>query len=240
MARSDSEDPVDVPSRPELTKRMTSIIEYWNREGDRRVIFLSCYTLMTGNMLVAVREGEFQDAEWVTRLVHHFADYYFKALDAYDSSAGNPPAVWRLTHDAAFDPETKVLQNLLLGVNAHINYDLAQAVTDLLAPEWQDLSEKEREARYDDYCYVNRIIAETIDTVQDQVVEHYSPIMDVVDIVLGPFDELFTSRMIDHWREEVWQHVVDMLESQQADRRERMCEALEAAALDKARLISKA
>jgi hypothetical protein len=195
---------------------------------------------MTGNMLVAVNKGEFQDAEWVTRLIHHFADYYFKALDAYDSSAGNPPAVWRLTHDAALDPKTKVLQNLLLGVNAHINYDLAQAVTDLLESEWQDLSKKEREARYNDYCYVNKIIADTIDTVQDQVVEHHSPIMDVVDIALGPFDELFTSRLIDHWREEVWQHAVEMLESQRADRRERMCEALGAAAIAKANMISKA
>jgi hypothetical protein len=132
---------------------------------------------------------------------------------AYDRSTGNSPDIWRLTHDAALDPETRVLQNLLLGVNAHINYDLALAVTDLLDPAWPNLSENERESRYIDYCYVNGIIAETIDTVQDQVVEHYSPIMNVVDVVLGPFDEWFTSQMIDHWRDDVWQHAIEMLNS---------------------------
>lgn len=132
------------------------------------------------------------------------------------------------------------MQNLLLGVNAHINYDLALAVTDLLELEWPDLSENEREARYIDYCYVNKIIAETIDTVQDQVIERYSPIMDVVDIAFGPLDEWFTSQMINHWRDDQWQHAVNMLNSQRDDRRKKMCEALEAAALDRAKLISKA
>lgn len=228
------------PNRSALSDRMSTLIKRWEQDGDRRVIFLSCYTLMTGNMLIAVRKGEFQDAEWVTTLIHHFADYYFNALDAYDSSAGSLPAVWRLTHDAAVDQETKVLQNLLLGVNAHINYDLALAVTDLLELEWPDLSENEREVRYIDYCYVNKIIAETIDSVQDQVVERYSPIMDVVDIAFGPMDEWFTSQMVNHWRDEAWQHAVNMLNSQRDDRREKMCEVLEASALVKARLISKA
>jgi len=62
----------------------------------------------------------------------------------------------------------RVLQNLLLGVNAHVNYDLTFAVVDLLAPEWAGLSEAERRARYEDFCQVNRIIAETVDEVHEK------------------------------------------------------------------------
>ena len=130
-----------------------------------------------------------------------------------------------------------VLQNLLLGINAHINYDLALAVTDLLEPEWQHLSDTQRKSRYHDYCYVNEIIANTIDVVQDQVVERYTPIMDIVDVVLGPADEWFISQMINHWRDEVWHQAIDMLECQEGKHREMLRQSLEESALDRAQLI---
>lgn len=61
--------------------------------------------------------------------------------------------------------------------------------------------------------------------------------MDLVDVVLGPVDEWFVSQMINHWRDEVWQQALDMLESQESDHREKIRQALEESALDRAQLI---
>lgn len=226
-----------MPDDPVITKRMSEIISRWEKKGDRRAIFLGCYALMTGNMLMAARNDFFQDSVWVKRLVHYFAGYYFDALEAYERSAGEAPAAWRLTHDAAGDSETKVLQNLLLGINAHVNYDLGLSVTDLLDSEWPALTEGQREARYHDYYLVNQIIADTVDSVQDQVVERYSPVMEIVDALFGPLDEWLASMVIDHWRDEVWQQATDMLDSPLADRRESMRLALEETAVERANLI---
>jgi hypothetical protein len=39
---------------------------------------------MTEKMLVALEQGSFEDVEWVDRLLHRFADYYFDALSCYE------------------------------------------------------------------------------------------------------------------------------------------------------------
>ena len=51
-----------------------------------------------------------------------------------------------------------VLQNLLLGINAHINYDLVLTIYDMPAPEWERLTEEQRRRRFQDHCTVNVII----------------------------------------------------------------------------------
>ncbi|MFZ0546937.1 MAG: DUF5995 family protein, partial [Candidatus Promineifilaceae bacterium] len=66
-----------------VTARMRSLVEEFEAGADRRAIFLSCYLLMTENMLSAVEAGEFYDPEWVDTLLHHFAGYYFEGVTAY-------------------------------------------------------------------------------------------------------------------------------------------------------------
>lgn len=193
--------------------RMAELLAQWEQAGDRRAIFLGCYTMMTRNMLAALDMSRFHDPRWVRALLEHFAAYYFDALAACEAGDPAAPVVWRRTFAAAGRPKTRALQNLLLGVNAHVNYDLTFAVADLLAGEWAGLSEPERKLCYEDFCQVNRIIAETVDEVQDEVLERYAPAMDLVDKLLGPLDEWIAARMIARWRDEVWQNAVRWLET---------------------------
>ena len=88
--------------------------------------------MMTNNMLIAIDQDEFHDPEWVSILLHRFADYYFEALDKYEAGDIQTPVVWEVAHDAATERKIFVLQNLLLGVNAHINYDLVVTLVELL------------------------------------------------------------------------------------------------------------
>ena len=71
------------------------------------------------------RGGTFEDPEWVEAWDVAFADLYLAALDA--DLPGRPvPRPWRLAFDApaACPP----LRHVLLGINAHVNYDLPQAL----------------------------------------------------------------------------------------------------------------
>lgn len=202
-----------------LIGMMQEMIDNWQQAKDRRAIFLQCYRAMTVNTLAAVVDGRFQDESWVARLLQCFADYYFTAVAAYDKANSSTPAVWQLTFDAARQNKSHVLQNLFLGVNAHINYDLVLTLYDMLHEEWATLSPTQREARYQDFCLINNIIAETIDQVQDEVVEHHSPLMSLVDWLAGPMDEFVVVEMISNWREEVWRKGVEMVEMGEADGR---------------------
>lgn len=197
----------------QLTTRMAEQISVWDRSGDRRAIFLNCYARMTGNMFAAVQAGRFHDPLWVTDLIHNFAAYYFQAIAAYESADPRLPASWRAAFDRAGRAETPVVVSLLLGVNAHINYDLVQVLADMLGPVWRDLAPQTRHERYADYTIVNAVIAETIDRVQDEVVEPYARLMQALDVVCGPLDEWCTARLLKGWRADVWSQALAIIEA---------------------------
>ena len=215
---------------------MAERLAAWEASEDRRRIFLDCYMRMTRNMLTAIEQGRFDDAQWVTRLLHHFAGYYFDAVDACERAADEPP-VWAHALQASASPRTTVLQNLLLGINAHINYDLVLALSDVLAPEWESASDAVKRRRYHDHSLVNRIIAETVDEVQDEVVERHSPAMDLVDKMAGPIDEWAASWFIGVWREEVWQNAIEMTSCCAQHDREDLRRRVELKAMERARLL---
>lgn len=192
---------------------MAEQIARWEAAGDRRSVFLACYQLMTANMFAGIEAGRFADSAWVHRLIHNFADYYFVALDAYESGGPGLPAVWRLAHDMAREPGTPVVQSLLLGVNAHINCDLVLVVADMLGPVWAGLPAATRADRHADYCEVNAVIAETIDRVQDEVVAPYARLMGIADLLCGPLDEWCTARLLRNWRADVWDQAITIVET---------------------------
>jgi len=210
---------------------MTAQTTQWEVADDRRAVFLRCYSLMTHNMLAAVQAGEFSDGPWVSRLLERFAEYYFMALQAYEEDPASTPAVWQLAHQAALTGHGLALNQLLLGVNAHINYDLVLCLADLLEEEWLSLSVEQRAQRYRDHCHVNAVIARTIDRVQDELLEPGTPLLSLLDLLLGPADEQMISRVITHWRDEVWQRAAALLDAEDSTERAYLIRETERAAL---------
>lgn len=220
-----------------VTERMQRLIDAWQARNDRRAAFLTCYRMMTANMLSAIDQGEFHDPNWVNALLHHFAGYYFNALDAYEMNDPATPAIWRQAFDVSNQPRVLILQNLLLGMNAHINYDLVFTLVDMLEPEWAILTPGERQQRYADHSHVNDVIQRTIDVVQDTIIEPDAPLMQLADILLGRADEWLVSRMIGNWREDVWGHAQSLLCAADPETRQRLTREVEQKALGRANLI---
>lgn len=218
-------------------QRMRRHVARWQDVADRRVVFLHCYMLMTSNMLDALEAGEFVDGEWVNGLLIRFADYYFDALEIYERDREAAPAVWRVAHDATLGEHVLALQRLFLGVNAHINYDLVLALNDLLAPEWAQSDEALRQVRYRDHCYVNEVIARTVDSVQDTVIEQEEPQMDLVDKLMGPVDEWLTAWVIRRWRDDVWRNALHYMQAPEPEAQDRLRRHLEATTLQRAEAI---
>jgi hypothetical protein len=219
-----------------VVSRMQAYIDDWEKAGDRRLIFLSCYELMTRNMLAALDAGDFEDNAWVNALLERFAGYYFTALEAYDREE-TVPVVWKLAFTAAQRPMSHVLQDLMLGINAHISYDLVFALADMLIPEWPNLSPEQRLSRYHDHFHVNEVINHTINSVQDQVVDRFSPGMRLVDKLMGPVDEWMTAWFISDWREEVWKNANLLVESSDEMDREALRKKVEEHSVERAHAL---
>ncbi|HUF38026.1 MAG TPA: DUF5995 family protein [Anaerolineales bacterium] len=220
-----------IPTEEPVVARMGALIRDWEATGNPQAVFLRCYRMMTSNTHVAITRGEFVDPRWVNGFLNRFADYYFKALEVYEVDPPSAPLVWQLAHDTTRDPGTLPVQNLLLGVNAHINFDLVLTLEELLCPEWGSLSREQRGERYHDYTYINDIIARTIDGVQDEILDPVMPVMDILDRLMGRVDELLVSMLIRKWRESVWKHARSLLEAGTDDERKALVDLVEEDAL---------
>jgi hypothetical protein len=194
----------------QILQRMRSLLEPWETASDQRLIFLSCYQMMTSNVLDAIQAQEFEDGIWVQTLMENFAEVYFIALNQFEKN-NHPPKVWQIAFEAPSLSHLHVIQNLVLGVNAHINYDLVFVLSDLLRSEWHQLNPDQQQVRYRDHCRINGIIHQTINAVQDQIIERFEPTFDLIDKLLGPLDEWLTAKIISSWRDEVWEYAVRML-----------------------------
>ena len=88
------------------------------------------------------------------------------------------------------------LQHLLLGMNAHINYDLPIATADITGAAPLTAVQK-------DFMTINSILSALLDPVQAALGE-FSPMLDVLDRVGGRTDEAIASFSILHARDEAW------------------------------------
>jgi AcrR family transcriptional regulator len=192
-------------------QRMRDLAESWEAAHDRRAVFVEAYGTMTARMLEAIEGGEFDDEVWIERLLERFADYYFDAVDGYRSGSGCP-SVWYQVLDSAEHEQLHLLQHLFLGINAHINYDLAFALADVLN-DWEAMDAEGRHRRRSDHDAVNRVIARTVDEVQTKVIEPEAPILERLDRMLGPVDEWAFAKLIAGWRREVWHEAIALVET---------------------------
>lgn len=192
-------------------KKLSALVKKWQSARDRRVVFAHTYFLMTTNMLDALKAGQFHDRAWVGGLLDRFAEYYFDALEKFEEAPHNAPSVWRVAFEVAKNPDTFVVQHLLLGVNAHINYDLSSSLIDVMRDEWPTYDAIRKRQRYEDHTRVNDIIATTFDDAQELVIARYSPSLDRLMHAAMAFDEIMVSSLITSWREQAWQQAVEFL-----------------------------
>lgn len=195
----------------DVVQRMESLATLWG-PSDRRSLFVNAYRLMSLSTLDAIEGGEFDDSAWVDRLLHRFADYYFDAVQGYSGEGGECPPVWKVAFDAAADEYVHPLRVLFLGINAHINYDLAFCLAEVMG-DWNELDDGYRSSRRHDYHQVDNVIQHTVDSVQRSVVSPAAPEMGLIDLMLGPLDEWLFTRLIAGWRHDTWTDAVSILES---------------------------
>ena len=112
----------------DVIERMTVLADELRRDGDARLAFHATYLRTTQAVAAALRAGAFEDTDWVDRWDVAFAQLYLDALDA-GRRGGRVPEPWAVAFAAAAaQPHLPVVRHVLLGMNAHINYDLPQAL----------------------------------------------------------------------------------------------------------------
>ena len=95
------------------------------------------------------------------------------------------------------------MQNALLGINAHINFDLPRAIAENLDPaELPDF--KVMQKRKFDHDQVNDLLVRTVNPVQKVLAKNYEPGIAVVDFAMGRLDERACAWLLRTYRQQVW------------------------------------
>lgn len=170
--------------------------------GDRRAVFLTIYERMTRAVRDGIEDGRFVDAAWMREYTTTFANYYRRAFLAFERGRlGAVPDPWRVAFGTARRADRLVVQDAFLGVNAHINYDLALALRDVgIDPD--------RERKYADHRAIDDILSRLVDAQQTALAELYAPEVDDIDRALGRLDETLTLRSMTEGREQAWRIAV--------------------------------
>lgn len=169
---------------------------------DRRSVFLTIYTKMTDEVRTGMDAGRFADAGWMARYLVRFANYYRRAFLRFERGKyGSVPDPWTVAFGTAVRGEALVIQDAFLGVNAHINYDLAFTLDDVgIDPD--------RAGKRADHVEINEILANLVDAQQRALAERYASGLDDVDRALGELDEVFTLFTLTEGREQAWRSAV--------------------------------
>jgi Family of unknown function (DUF5995) len=172
--------------------------------GDQihRRTFIKTYQRTTEAVGDAVDAAFFEDPEWVVRWDIAFAELFIVAHDA-DQAGGWVPRPWRLAFHA--NPELPTIVHLLLGMNAHINYDLPQATLAVITD--QDFQDRVLlDSRRRDHERINKILARRV-TAEDHAI---GGARSVLDRILTPANRLSSRRFLREARQKVWLNVAEL------------------------------
>ena len=191
-----------------LLQRMDTLRAPMEAEDDQRRHFLAVYTRTTRAVKEDLASGGFVDPEWAERWDIVFADLYLEALGAWNET-GTAPGPWAIAFDAARaealgQPRVPPLRHLLLGMNAHINFDLPQALIAVISDDGFDdpelIARRARDHEHIDAILANRVPQE--DRLLQQVEQPGARTM--LDRIMTPFNRAGTKRFLREARGKVW------------------------------------
>ncbi len=170
-----------------------------------RRVFAETYLRTTRAVGTAIDDARFEDPHWVQRWDVVFADLYLRAYDAYSAdtadTAGSArvPRPWRLAFDAPAD--LPPLRHVLLGINAHVNYDLPQALLAVISDD--DFADPVLMARRRrDHERIDAVLASRVAAEDDALGPR-----SLLDRVLDPLNRLGSKRFLREARQKVWLNV---------------------------------
>jgi hypothetical protein len=168
--------------------------------------FATIYKRATIAIRTAIKNGEFDDPEAMTRFTMTFAQRYFDAFNGFyhPCDYARPTHVWQWAFIGLGYDEPIVFQHLLTAVNAHINLDLGVSAAQVGAGAM--------DALHDDFNMVNAILASQVQGVLDALAEVSPRTKTIRDILPGDeVDEI--NALLIVFRDMAWKFATTLADS---------------------------
>ncbi len=194
----------------EVIQRLEKIIEYSIEKENALGFFTALYIVVTKKVKVGIEAGDiFEDNARMEKLDVIFANRYLEAFHLYRSGKQATPA-WELAFKATEHfPAYIIMQELLAGINAHINLDLGIAVAEV-APGAQI------EDLHNDFNAINAILGKLTDQMRMELNE-LSPRIGLIDRWLKGADDVILNFSLKKARDDAWDFAKALAVLPQAD-----------------------
>jgi len=204
---------------------------------DHRAVFDTTYELLTMTLRDMMNSDPhlFADPNWVIGEDATFAQLYYNSLNAYEQ--GQPvPEAWKIAFDTAAHGDANGPQDMLLGINAHVQRDMPYmlASVGLRAPDGTSHKpdhDKFNEVLNQAYARVVDTIAKRFDPIENLQAPSFNPALGLAGNVSG-------DQLVQAWREGVWRNAERLLNAPNEAARQRVELTIEANAAASARAIA--
>jgi hypothetical protein len=187
--------------------QLESIIAESISTNSRVGYFAALYYKVTAGVKEGIVRGQFENGDLMEKFDVLFANRYLDALAAWKN---NQPltASWQTTFEATKSPSALVLQQLLLGMNAHINLDLGIAAVEVSNGQLDNIQK--------DFEAINIIISSlTYQVLSD--IDRFSPLLSLLGLHADNQTSILIQFSIDNARDGAWCFAEDLAKKQDAD-----------------------
>ena len=178
----------------EVLNELDTIIDDAIAANNRLGLFAFVYRRTTAEILKEVRMGSFEDNELLEQLDVVFANFYLDALRKYQKKEPVSKS-WEFAFANSEEPLT-ILQHIMMGMNTHINLDLALATSDVM--QGKDIMKVKN-----DFDAVNDILFGIVNEIQDRL-GRVSRLLFLLDIVGKNSDEKVIDFSMRKARQQSW------------------------------------
>jgi hypothetical protein len=213
----------------EMTERMNVL----DATCDHNVLFGLTYLRTTEAYKVAVVEPEFfSDPAFLNHQDAVFARYYFDAYDSYRAGqVALAPRAWQLAFSAADAKRVSGMGNVLLGMSAHVNRDLAYVLAEI------GLVKPDGSSRKPDHDKVNVFLNRVVEPLFAEAASRYDPTVDDTQLHGTQLDEAALLQILVAWRELAWRNAEALLSAPSPAARALVAQDIERVAAIEANLI---
>jgi hypothetical protein len=200
---------------------------------DHRAVFATTYLVLTETFLKTLRREPdlVMDRKYLFREDALFANFYFRTLRTADRGGEVPPA-WEIAFRTVESGEVNAGQDMLLGINAHVQSDMPFVIAAL------GLRTPDGESRKPDHDATNAVLADAYQRVVDEVERRYDPLLAITNPDGVPVDDAAGLELVRYWRERVWRNAERLANAESAEERRRIAEEIETEAAEWARGIA--
>jgi Family of unknown function (DUF5995) len=197
-----------ITSDQDADKRFACLSVMLTAQHDGRAPFITLYAAVTTKIIAGIASGAFHDGVWTGQYLEAFAELYRQAFENYETGnvSAVPPA-WKIAFDMAKTGTALSVQNLALGVNAHVDRDLAFGLQSVGIGDTVAL----RLERYEDHTEVNDILYSELQSGLQTFANLYAPGFNEAPSAVLPILENTFFAFVVVGRQNAWDNAVSLV-----------------------------